>query len=75
MAETYEGQDFNQHTVWLSVDPYEIDKYDKSVCYTPPDSKFIFLGGNTTFSYKNTYGASVMGIYSRGPEDAYFIDA
>lgn len=75
--------DFVNHSFWISTEPTSTTQSGGNWSYSlPPDNSFIYLGGSLSFSYSNTYSASITGIptdaedgLTRTPEDAYFIDS
>lgn len=75
--------DFNNHSFWLSRLPTNTTQTGGNWSYTlPPENSFFYLGGSLSFSYSNTYSASITGIptdaddgLTRTPEDAYFVDS
>lgn len=76
--------DYNSHSFWLSSAPTQVTYYSTYTAYSmPPDSSFFYLGGSLSFSYSNTYSATITGIptddttgeLTRTPEDAYFTDS
>ena len=75
--------DYDTHSFWLSTEPTVTTQTPTSITYSmPSDDSFFYLGGSLTFSYSNTYSATVVGIptsdtegdLTRTPEDAYFTD-
>lgn len=66
--------DFRTHSLWLSTQPITPGEQDNTYI-TPPDDSFVYLGGNISFNYSNTYNATTTGIYGKDSTAAYFIDA
>lgn len=74
--------DYRSHSVWLSSVPCQTTDNTSqgsnitTTYYTVPvDDLFFHLGGEVSFSYSNSTGAKLVGVYSTGPEGAVFVDS